>query len=347
MIFSALTLGQLSAQKAELWYLPKMNLFQAENIAKYDLAVLDLENMFNNPEMIDVIVEQNPDIVLLVYWNLTEWFSPIMFDDKPWSIKMLAELKKRPGYWLKQSNGQAVSFWPKMQTLNLSDNCPRVNGQNYREFIIDSLQALMKQPSFKKFQGFLIDNTWENESWLVNRDGIKDIDSDLNGRPDDLRALDISFQRGVRLFLNDLRRLVGEKGIIIINPYYPVYSPFVNGGNLEDFPFKYYGDLTNGGWDINLAYANNGKPYMIFNAREDNLFFTMCSAKLSDNIFVCYKQNEFWHDYYDLNLGKPLGTKKEIAPNIYERKFSQGILTVDAAKATAKIKYKNGQTRIK
>ena len=118
---------------------------------------------------------------------------------------------------------------------------------------------------------------------------------------------------------------------------------------MENFPDKNLGDLTNGGWDINMAYLNNGKKYNIINARKDNLFFTLCSAALadnSDNIYVSYQQNEIWRDYYDLNLGKALGKKSEIAPNIYQRKFTNGTITLNAKRGTAKVKYRDGTVRI-
>ncbi|MCX6798402.1 MAG: putative glycoside hydrolase, partial [Candidatus Falkowbacteria bacterium] len=291
MIFSLLAISQLKAQPmTEHYYLPTMGEYQALNAAKHSQAIIDLENIYNNPEMIDLIIQKNPDIKLILYWNLVEWFDP-MFSDKPWSNKILTELKKRPGYWLKQANGQAVAFWPGMKMINLTGNCPKIQGKNYREFIIDKLKEVLAD---KRFKGIMIDNLWTNIDWLAHYGSNQSIDADLDGKPDNLGVLNTSFQREARLFVNDVRKLKGADYIIIANPGNLSCLDLINGKVFEGFPDQNLGDKTNDGWNINMAYADNGKNYNIFNARENNLFFTLCSAMLLDDVYVSYKQNEPW-----------------------------------------------------
>lgn len=337
-----LAISQLSAQKMTThWYRPTMNEYQAMDNANYDRVIFDIENIFNNPEMIDLMIIKNPNIELFPYWNLVEWFDP-MFTNKPWSMKMLDALKKRPGYWLKQTDGKNVVFWKGTKMINITEFCPKIKGKNYREFIIDSLRVILTD---ERFKGVFVDNLWTNIDWLAHYGNNKDIDANLDGRPDDPEILNNSFQREIRLFINDLRKIIGEDRLIIANPGNLTCLDKVDGKEFENFPDQTMGDLTNDGWNINMSYAKNGKSYNIFNARADNLFFTLCSAALRDNISVSFKQNEPWHDFYRLNLGKALGKETEIKPYVYQRQFENGLVTVNAKLAQAKIKYKNGSVR--
>lgn len=338
-LLTALT-ASLTAQKtAILWYLPTMSEFQALSIAKHDLAILDLENIFNNNEQIDLIIAKNPDIKLLIYWNLVEWFDP-MFSDKPWSIKVLAELKERPEYWLKQSDGRPVYFWPGMKMINITEKCPIVKGQNYREFILERLWPILED---KRFSGIVYDNAWTNIDWLARFNGNQDIDADLNGKADDPQVLNSAYQREVRRFIKEVGDRMGKKFIMIANPGNLSYLDILDGKIFENFPDRTLGDRHNDSWDINMAYAKNGKSYNIINARPDNLFFSLCSAMLLDEAYIAWKQNEPWHDFYHLDLGKAIDEGKEIRPNVYQRNFENGLVEVDAENSCSEIRYKNGK----
>lgn len=340
----AIAFNSYGQKMNELWLLPTLDPIQAINIAKHDLIVLDYENKFNNPENIDLILETNPNAEILYYWNHVEWFRP-MFADKPWSIKMLAELEKRPEYWLKQADKKAVVFWPGMQMMNCTDYCPKVKGKNYREFITQYLlDDILSDPRCK---GVYLDNIWATLDWLARYGSNKSIDANNDGKADSPAELNASYLREMRKFIATIRKAKGDDFIIITNPINATMLDLVDGKNSENFQDTNLGDMKNGGWDINMLYADNGKKYNIFNARANNLFFTMCSAMLLDNTYVSFQQNTFWNDNYDLNLGAALKKKEVVSsnPTIWQREYENGIVIVNATEGKAKIKYRDGSTR--
>ncbi|MFA5163315.1 MAG: putative glycoside hydrolase [Patescibacteria group bacterium] len=346
LIFLLLILaGNSYGQKMSVhWYLPTLDAIQAMNIAKYDLIVLDYENKFNNSESIDLIIERNSNAKILYYWNYVEWFRP-MFPDKPWSIKMLAELEKRPGYWLKQTDKKPLVFWSGMEMMNITDYCPKIKGENYREFITKHLlKDIISDP---RCQGIFLDNIWATLDWLGKYGKNESIDANGDGKMDSPAELNASYLREARQFIAEIRKAKGKNFIIITNPINATLLDLVDGKNMENFPDLYLGSTKNGGWDINMTYADNGKRYNIFNARADNLFFTICSAMLLDDVYVSFQQNTFWKDEYQLNLGKALGKKESEAGSqtIQKREYENGTVIVNATLGKAKIKYRNGTVR--
>lgn len=333
-------IGQLKAQTAVHWYLPHMNAYQAQNCANYDIVIIDLENIFNNPKSIDILFERNPNLILLIYWNHVEIFNP-MFKDKPWSQKMLAELKTRPKYWLKQADGKDVVFWTGMKMLNTTGYCPKEKGQTYREYVVELLTRLMDDP---RYSGFFVDNLWPEINWMAQFGNNHSLDANLDGRNDAPGALNSSFQREMTQLLKDMHQIIGPDRFILANPGNTAYLNLVDGKQFENFPDINMGSTINDGWDINMAQADNGKKYNTFNARTDNLFYTICSAKLLDNIYVSYKQNTLWSADMKIDLGKALKKKVKIG-SVYKREYEQGTVYVYPKLGTAKIIYKNGFIR--
>jgi len=336
--------SELKAQKmAVLWLRPTLNYYQASNLANYDLIVLDFENKFNNSASIDTIIAHNPKTKILYYWNYVEWFQP-MFPDKPWSIDMLAQLEKKPGYWLKQSNKKPVVFWKDMKMMNVTTHCPKIKGKTYNNFIFKPLIAdILSDP---RCQGIYIDNLWKTLDWLAKFENNKSIDADNNGRPDGAEDLNLSFQREARKFLKEIRKKMGSDFLIISNPINDVFLDLVDGKNSENFPDRYLDNLKNDGWDITMKYLDNGKAYNIINARQDNLMYAMASALLFDNdVYVSWDQNTPWNKDFQLKLGAPTTKKREVKKDIYKRVFENGVITVDVVNKQASIKYKDGRIK--
>lgn len=340
-LFLALASSSYGQKMCVNWFLPTLDPIQAMNIAKFDLIVLDYENKFNNSESIDLILQNNPQAEILYYWNYVEWFRP-MFPDKPWSIKMLAELEKRPEYWLKQANKKPVVFWPGMEMVNVTDRCPKVKGKSYQEFITKHLiDDILSDPRCK---GIYLDNIWASLDWLAKYGQNKSIDANNDGKADNPAELNAAYLHEARKFITEIRKAKGKDFIIISNPINATLLDLLSGKNVENFQDTQLGDIKNGGWDITMTYADNGKKYNIFNSRPNNLFFTTCSALLLNDVYVSFKQNTFWNDDYDLKLGKALKKKEAVADSltIWQREYENGTVIVNATLGKAKIKYRDG-----
>ena len=337
-------LSVYSQKTGELWYLPTINLYQANNLASYDLLIIDIENIFNNPTMIDQIIENNPKIKIFAYVNPVEIFDP-MFSDKPWGIKLLAELKERPQWWLYQPDGQKLGAWTGMKTMDMRIDCPEIDNQKYWQWIAKKYLEVLKDP---RFQGCLIDNVWGDDqvgiAWLANYNGQKGFDFDNDHKADtNFQEINLSWTKGMRAFIELIRQTKGDNFIILANPGNLSYRE-VDGKQLENFPYVFHGLKGASDWEINLMIAKKFKTILI-NPDLKDYFFGACSAVLLDNAYLCVGQNALYHDYYDLALGEAQGKTKEISAGLWSRKFQNGSVFVQPKEKKSWIEYADGKKR--
>lgn len=330
-----------------MWYLPTLSMETAKTLVGYDQFIGDPEVFGQSADAIKWLREQNPEMEFYCYFNPVEWFDP-MFSDKPWSLKMVEFLNTKPAWWLKGTNGERISFWTGMNTMNCAIDCKKysINGtrQNYLEYTTGEFIKLLRKYPYLK--GVLIDNLWSEVSWLGNYGkNIWGIDRDEDGKNDDPFELNLAWRRGLDYCINKLRSYGGSEFIIIGNPGNLDYTK-CNGKQFENFPEIYLDekDEKYEAWYKNLNHANYLKGPNFFNARADNYFFTLCSAALLDNASFSYLQNTPYDPKYKLNLGTPL-RDADSAGEIVSRKFKNGELFVNPSLKTAWVKYKNGTIR--
>ena len=218
------------------WYLPSLSLAQAKTLALYDLAIVDPECVLNSRSSLDYLRKNHPGLKILSYFNYVEWFDP-MFPDKPWNIKILAELKKHPEWWLTGTNGLRLGMWPGMYTLNCCWDSPPVgpDGQNYIQFVTSRYIADIL--STYRFDGVLVDNLWTSVDWEGGKQTPPtEIDHNHKGRPDNPQRLNEAWRQGMNYCLRELRRFGGKNFLIIGNPGDVYYRPWLDGVMLENFP---------------------------------------------------------------------------------------------------------------
>ncbi len=326
-----------------LWYLPTMTLEQANNLKNYDLIVIDYENFINNPESVNQLKMQNNKIKIILYLNQTEIFEP-MWNDKPWSIKLLEELNKRPEWWLRQPDGSKLGAWTNMYALDMRDNCPLIKGERYWQFIAKKFLNILRD---KKIDGCLIDNCWGDDpvgiGWLATYRGQNGFDFNRDGQPDDdLDKISRNWTSGMKNYIRSIRKEKGENFIIIANPGNDSYQE-VDGKQFETFPYPYHNLKGGNNWEINMRIAAGYKIALI-NPDPDNYWIGLCSSVMLDNCIFVNSQNTQYSEEYDLKLGKPLGAMKKISNNTYARKFDNGQVYIKDGQ-TAWIKYSDGSVR--
>lgn len=323
-------------------YLPTLSDYQANSYNGYDYIIVDHEVIINSPESLKLMRKNNPALKILVYANKIEWHEP-MFADKPWSLKMVAELEKYPKWFLKNTKGQKIEFWPSTVMMNCTLDCPRynINGKsyNYIEFFTERyIKDIISQYSKAgiKLDGMLDDELLRAISFLghysKNHYGV---DRDLDGKNDESSELDRQWRLGNAYFLEQVREKMSDKFIIIGNGGHGFYMDYCNGKMFEYFPEVYLNedDKIFEAWPENMRNAA-GMNMAIFNARDgnygraDNYFFTLCSAALLDNVIFSHGQNKPYEEKYKLNLGAPL-SKYGRNENVFERRFQKGTIKID------------------
>ncbi len=338
--------------KTCLWFLPTMSLEQARTRIQFDYVVVDPECGITSREAIDYLRANHPGIKILCYINPPEWFDP-MFPDKPWSLHIVAELKKYPNWWLKGTDGKKITFWPGMWTMDCRINCQKylINGQrlNYLEFLWLNFRSdiLDKYP----YDGVLFDNAWDKAAWLghykKNKHGL---DANNDRREDNPTQFDLAWKKGLTYFLSQVRQYGGTNFIIIANPANKAYVPLCNGKEFENFPDIYCkeGDKKFEAWYENLNRANSWSGFCLFTARTNNYFFTLCSAVLLDHVSFAPPQNSAYDQKYELFLGEALSkaeTFRESGRSGYKRRFQNGTVYVDPELKKSWINYNDGHCR--
>jgi hypothetical protein len=282
---------------ATYWLAPSMTMNMAEKLSHDSLLIIDFENLINNHKVIEEIKRLNPKIKILGYANQMEVWSSER-PDRPLANTLRTQLPK--AYSLKRTDGKPVVFWPGMQTMNLSDNCPRVDNKKYNEYYA---QWLIKQVlSDSLIDGFFADNGTSTIAWVDRL-----IDSNNDRKADDPKALNAAWKSGMTKFLELIREEKGEDFIIITNKGERTFCLINNGVMFEKFPNKYLGDIKADGWYQCLENARHAGPYTIFQVDFKNLEFGLASSLLLDNVYIAVGQNLPFPEKIRPATGKPLG----------------------------------------
>ncbi len=229
-----------------------------------------------------------------------------------------------------------------------SDYSGRVNGQNYRDALVDF--ALQKD--WTLWDGWNSDGLWADISWKsdwkvadVNRDGKHD------------GADDQSWQEGRIKLLQELRRALPPGKIITawagaLTTYWGEGPKSTNGAGAEKFlVFSSWGSI----FDKMLKYDNGRAPhFQHINGHNEADKSSASNRKTKENYrfmrfglgtalmtgaYYSYedasaRQNEhFWvsyYDEYDVPLGYPLAPVYEIRNRVYARFYDGGAVILNA-----------------
>ena len=334
-VTSAITLAA-NPKVAAYWTSPKMSQKQAEDLSKFHLVVVDMENMVNNYSSLQLLKKLNSAIKLLAYSNPMEFFIP-MVEDRPLQKQLLGEVENDyPSWFLKQPDGRPVIFWQGMQMLNLSSDCPLVNSQRWSQYLACFL--LDKVLSDPIWDGYFMDNSGGNISWVNNGQ----IDADADDEKDDPKMLDMAWSEGIREFLTTIRQAKGKNFILVGNKGSIEFLDIFNGKMFEEFPNDYLGSKRDGGWHQSLTnYVLTG-PYSIVQAKSngDNWRqFVLASALLGNGYFIYGQNNSSWFPEYQ-EIGKPVGVMKKMTDGSYRREYEKATAIVWPEKREGKIQYK-------
>lgn len=302
------------------WTSPTMTDNDAKSISLYKIAVVDGENLINNPERLRMIKKLNSNIKLLCYQNPMEIFNP-MVDFRPMQSQIADEiLHMYPEWLLKNSSGKNVVFYPGMIMLNLSTNCPRVGGKNCAEYLAEKQLETLQD---RIWDGSFDDNGGKNISWVDST-----IDSDNDHLADNPDSLDQAWSDGVYYYLSLIKTGMRKNMLLIANKGSLDFLEILDGRMFEKFPNNYLGGKKDNGWHKCMLNAQKTGLYTIFLVEPRDLMFGLASALLTDNGYIAIGQdNPKVHPELNFDLGKALSPAQK-ADSSYFRLYEKGRVEV-------------------
>lgn len=324
--------------------------YEAEELSKWDLLVLDMEVQKNSPEQLKKIRLLNPDIIILAYITSQE----IMDDFLYYRLAHLRpELKKNiiDSWYLKDSKGNKLTYWQNTHLLNLSEGAGKnFAGQRFNDFLPFFVKKEIESSGL--WDGVFYDNIWGDVVWAAGAD----IDINNDGKADEINFVNRLWSEGVDKMISETINLLGNDFIVVGNGriHWP-YQKKLNGMMLENFPSSWEGD---GSWAasvnnyLRLAKENKDPNVSIINTYDKNrenfdlMRFGLSSALLGDGFFSFdYDTSNhgqlWWYDEYDFNLGTAKGLPYnlidgsfEIKNGFWRRDFKNGSVFVNSSNKT-------------
>lgn len=338
-------LGDTFPRLANYYLKWELNDHEAENLAKWDLLVLDMEVQENSPEAIRKIREINPKVIILAYITAQE----IMSDFKYYhlaNLRFALEKGIAPAWYLRDEAGNKISNWPGTYMLNLSDKAKcDSQGQTFTDYLPEFVAKNIKASGL--WDGIFYDNTWGDILYINGGN----IDFDNDGRREAATEINSLWSSGFKKMLKKTRSLVGDDFLIIGNgKVYEDYQDVLNGMMFENFPAPWEGTWADSITRyLKLEELNSNPSLPILNTyhRDQNNFPLMrfgLGSTLLGNGFFSYDYDTsnhtqlWWYDEYDLDLGRSTSspynpeTRSSLINNsLYRRDFENASVFVNAS----------------
>lgn len=325
----------------------EINDFEAKELAKWDLIILDMEVQENSREQLLKIRKLNPKIIILAYINAVEQVNDVENYNSA-DLRMRLAENILDTWWLKDSGGKRISNWPYNSMLNLTEAAPLdTHGRRFNDYLVDFVVNEIQASGL--WDGIYYDNTWGDISWLNQGN----IDFNGDGLRDEASSADQAWVVGFRKVLTKTRQLTGKDFIIVGNGrVFAGYQSLLNGMMLEGFPSAW----ENGGTWVGSMKTYLQAPSLNVNPNTSiiNVFnknqidyrrfrFGLTSALLGDGFYsfdydVTDHGQTWWYDEYDVTLGPAkssaynlLANKgTEIKAGLWRRDFKYGSAIVNS-----------------
>jgi len=319
----------------------KWELTEAEvrSLSQWDVVILDMEIQQRQSALLRQMRVWNPHIVLLAYITPQE----IRQDAGTASSVLRRQLSVGiPNAWyLTNANGNRLSRWPGTWLLNISNQAPRVNGQQLNTYVANfAVETILKT---RLWDGIFYDNAWDNITYFagndvdLNHDGVIDIHPDT------------AWRDGMKYLYDETRRLTSDRYIIVGNNNTTAYTGQVNGmflENMQSFDWLQmmtaYQTIVRSRQQLpNLTVLNRTSNNLGDGTGYKNMRYGLTSALL-ENGYYSYDfgdQNhaQVWmYDEYALDLGKPINNALSASgatsytPDVWRRDFENGLSVVNS-----------------
>ncbi len=318
-----------------------------DNLAKYDLLILDVDTQTIDPSLFTVIKQQNPEIQFLSYIPSQSVNTQVL---SGWARfrKMIYDKVSAENWWLRDSSGNIISFsdiWPTIKFVDI--------GRGWTDYLTN----LVKQDVISRdiWDGVFYDMVFANLSWL-NKGNI-DINKD--GQKDSVSSVNSYWQTWTDDLMKKTKAQIGLMPLVVNLDIALSYEDNLNGVMMENFPAKWLGANS---WSVSIDQYLNKLPALnkdpqlyIINVNTDNtkvmdnyrkLRFGLASTLLGDGYFSFDSGDQdhsqtWWYDEYNEVLGRAQSeaynlldkNDKAIKPGLWRRDFEYGIAMVNSTSA--------------
>ncbi|MCX6779061.1 MAG: putative glycoside hydrolase [Candidatus Magasanikbacteria bacterium] len=316
----------------------------AQDLAQWDLVILDMEHQIKNPTKIKKMRELNPNIIILAYIASQELRDDAVALRAYTPLRAQIAESAKEAWWLKNSSGGKISWWPGTHLLNVTDLAPKVDGQNWSDFLAKFLSD--KILSSGLWDGVFFDNTWDSITEKVGAN----LDLNNDGVAESREAIESSYKRGLDNVFNNLRNLTQNKYILMGNDG-DIFTS-LNGMMFENFPYAR-------GWskmlqDYNIYPTKATAPsFSLFNANTNNaggkdsyqtMRYGLTSALLGNGYYSFDLGDKdhgqtWWYDEYNIKLGESTGaatyvrtgqTNNYNLKGLWRRDYQNGVVLVNS-----------------
>lgn len=291
---------------------------ELDSLALCDLLILDHEVGHSRPAILDSLRKRNPDITILAYIVSQE----INDDALQWSGSLRASLYSgiKDEWWLRNSKGEQIQFWPGTHMLNVGAGVPEKSSVQWNRYLADFICDSLIAPG--NWDGIYLDNCWHQVSWLDDS-----IDVNQDGKPDTPAMADSLWEVSMNVMLDFIRDRYPD--IVLAGNGGYRYGAQLNGVLIETFPLW-------GEWFrlmdtyLRLNSAELRVPYNCINSNTDNsgekslrdMRFGLTSTLMGDGYFsydfgADDHSQHWWFDEYDVDLGVPLESVQKIGETIF------------------------------
>ncbi len=328
------------------WQIPDADL---QNLAKWDVVVLDMDQQVRFPDRIRRLRQLNPNIKILAY-----------FDPSSIAAARFVEESNFPGYafahaipeqWYVHRGTDRVGFWSGTWMLNETDMAPKnAQGEQPSDYIPRFIAEQIWSTGL--WDGIFLDDALPGATWFAGT-GL-DITGD--GKAEDDGTVNASWARGWSTMAKNLRNRLGKDALIMGNGS-AQYASVTNGILFENFPSNGWTNIYK---DLSSSIAKNQSPKMsAINASPNNvnnpasyqmMRFGLGTAMLGDGYYSYDFGSKdhgqtWWYDEYDANLGKPNAESVALYPDnpkgvvdgVWWRSYDRGAVLVNTLGTSQRI----------
>jgi hypothetical protein len=320
-----------------------------QELAKWDVVVLDYDQQVRYPEKIRELRSLNPAIKILAYIP-SEEISDARFSEPPEYPGAVLASDIDSAWYVHDVSGQKAYFWPGSSLLNVTDEGPvGASGKRWNEFLPQFIHDEILSTSL--WDGVFLDNTFDGISHFsktsvdLNRDGVADT----------TQTEDQAWQAGMKHMLTTLAR--ENPNAIVIGNGGDAYSNQMNGVFFEHFPSW---DWAANWKQFRDAIGQDRQPsYTALNVNTNNaptpgnyqlMRYGLGSALVGGG-YYSFDQGDYnhdstwWYDEYDTSLGVPRSAPRIIAGGkgsaitsaVWARDFQNGLVLVNSTNASQSV----------